>query len=191
MALQTFNEVEPDLIIIRLELATSAGLDLVGRIRDSGSTVPVFALSTNAEEAHKVEAFERGVDDYLTEPFAPAEVIARVRRTLRHRLRIQNQRSHYIVDELCVDLVGRTVHLRREVVELTPKEFKLLELMVLNAGTVLTRSFLLKRLWAPTTNAQHLRSYMKKLRWKIEPIPQRPKYIKTIAGVGYQLVAPD
>ncbi len=190
-ALQTTTEIAPDLIIIKLEVAGATGLDLVRTIRESGSSVPIFALSIDSEEAKKVEAFERGADDYLIEPFAPAEVIARVRRTLRHRLQVEKKRSHFDRDELDVDLVQRTVHLRGEHVDLTPKEFQLLELMVLHAGTVLTRSFLLKRLWGPTTNAQHLRSYMKKLRQKIEPDPRCPRYIRTIAGVGYQLVAPE
>ena len=182
---------KPDLVILDLGLADMQGLDVLRVLRERGDTVPVLILSSREDEAGKVKAFDLGADDYVTKPFGMNELLARVRTALRHRLQSQGERPIFTVDGLSVDLVRRIVRMDGEERKLSPKEYELLRLLVQHAGKVLTHAFLLKDVWGPTTDPQYLRVYIRQLRQKIEPQPDRPFYIMTETGVGYRLRAPD
>ena len=148
-------------------------------------------LSSRGDETAKVEALDLGADDYVTKPFGMEELLARIRTALRHQLHVQGERPLFKLGDLSVDLVRRIVKKGEEVVKLSPKEYELLRLMVQHAGRVLTHKFLLKELWAAPIDPQYLRVYVRQLRQKIEPDPERPRYILTETGVGYRLSVPD
>jgi two-component system KDP operon response regulator KdpE len=181
----------PDLIILDLGLPDTPGLDLLRTIRGRMETVPIVVLSSRGDEAGKVEALDLGADDYVTKPFGVDELLARMRAAMRHQLQAHGERPIFRVDNLSVDLVRRIVKVSDREVKLSPKEYDLLRLLVQHAGKVLTHKFLLGQLWDPLTDAQYLRVYVRQLRHKIEPDPERPRYILTETGVGYRLREPD
>lgn len=181
----------PDVIILDLGLPDMQGLDLLRTLRDRGEHAAVVVLSSRGDESGKVEALDSGADDYVTKPFGMNELLARMRAALRHRLQIQGERPVFKVGDLSVDLVRRIVKIRDTEVKLSPKEYDLLRLLVQHAGKVLTHKFLMGELWDQTTDAQYLRVYVRQLRQKIEPDPERPEYVLTETGVGYRLRAPD
>jgi len=182
---------KPDLVILDLGLPDMQGLDLLRQIRARREDVPIVVLSSRGDETAKVEALDLGADDYVTKPFGMEELLARIRTALRHQLHVQGERPLFKLGDLSVDLVRRIVKKGDEVVKLSPKEYELLRLMVQHAGRVLTHKFLLKELWAAPIDPQYLRVYVRQLRQKIEPDPERPRYILTETGVGYRLSAPD
>lgn len=181
----------PDLMILDLGLPDMQGHEVLRVMRESGSTVPVLVLSSRDDEGGKVKAFDLGADDYVTKPFGMNELLARVRTALRHRLQVQGEKPLFQVEGLSVDLVRRIVMVDGAGVKLSPKEYELLRLLVQHSGKVLTHAFLLKSVWGPATEPQYLRVYIRQLRQKIEPTPDRPFYILTETGVGYRLRAPD
>jgi two-component system KDP operon response regulator KdpE len=146
-------------------------------------------LSSREDEAGKVEALDRGADDYVTKPFGMAELLARMRAAIRHQLQVQGERPLFQLGELSVDLVRRVVKLGGEEVKLSPKEYDLLRLLVQHAGKVLTHRFLLGALWDEPKDPQYLRVNVRQLRQKIEADPERPQYILTETGIGYRLRA--
>jgi len=182
---------KPDLVILDLGLPDMQGLDLLRHIRARREDVPIVVLSSRGDETAKVEALDLGADDYVTKPFGMEELLARIRTALRHQLHVQGERPLFKLGDLSVDLVRRIVKKGDEVVKLSPKEYELLRLMVQHAGRVLTHKFLLKELWAAPIDPQYLRVYVRQLRQKIEPDPERPRYILTETGVGYRLSVPD
>ena len=119
------------------------------------------------------------------------ELLARLRAALRHRLAVQGERPIFRVDDLAVDLVRRVVRRGDVDVKLSPKEYEVLRLMVLHAGKVLTHAHILREVWGDSTDSQYLRVYVRQLRQKLEPQPERPRYILTETGVGYRLRAPE
>jgi two-component system KDP operon response regulator KdpE len=182
---------KPDLIILDLGLPDMQGLELLRQIREQRQDVPIVVLSSRGDEIAKVKALDLGADDYVTKPFSMEELLARIRAALRHQLQAQGERPTFILGDLSVDLVRRIVKIRDEKVKLSPKEYELLRLLVQHAGKVLTHRFLLNELWSTPIDAQYLRVYVRQLRQKIEPLPERPQYILTETGVGYRLRAPD
>jgi two-component system KDP operon response regulator KdpE len=181
----------PDLVILDLGLPDMQGLDLLRQIRARREDVPIVVLSSRGDETAKVEALDLGADDYVTKPFGMDELLARIRAALRHQLHVQGERPIFRVGDLSVDLVRRIVKVGDDAVKLSPKEYDLLRVMVQHAGKVLTHKFLLNQLWAVPIDAQYLRVYVRQLRHKIEPNPDRPQYILTETGIGYRLRAPD
>jgi two-component system KDP operon response regulator KdpE len=181
----------PDLVILDLGLPDIQGLELITLIRGRLEGVPIVVLSSRGDETGKVDALDRGADDYMTKPFGMAELLARMRAALRHQLQIQGERPTFRVGDLTVDLVRRVVRLRDREVKLSPKEYDLLRLLVQHAGKVLTHKLLLGELWNNLTDTQYLRVYVRQLRQKIEDDVEQPKYILTETGVGYRLRAPD
>ncbi len=182
---------QPDVIILDLGLPDMQGLDLLRMLRARSEGAAIVVLSSRADEPGKVEALDCGADDYVTKPFGMNELLARMRAALRHQLQVQGERPVFRAGELSVDLVRRIVKLRDVEVKLSPKEYDLLRVLVQHAGKVLTHKFLLGELWDQTTDAQYLRVYVRQLRQKIEPDPERPEYILTETGVGYRLRAAD
>jgi len=190
-ALELLGREKLDLVILDLGLPDMKGHELLRVIRERDENIPVVVLSSRGDEAGKVEAFDLGADDYVTKPFGMNELLARLRTALRHQLAVQGERPIFRVDELSVDLVRRIVKRADHDVKLSPKEYEVLRLMVLHAGKVLTHAHILREVWGASTDSQYLRVYVRQLRQKIEPDPERPRYILTETGVGYRLRAPD
>jgi two-component system KDP operon response regulator KdpE len=181
----------PDVIVLDLGLPDMNGQDLIRRLREQGSAIPIVVLSSRNDERGKVEALDLGADDYVTKPFGVEELIARIRAALRHRLQQQGERPIFKAGDLSVDLVRRMVKVRDAEVKLSPKEYDILRLLIAHAGKVLTHKFILKEIWGGETEAQYVRIYVRQLRQKIELNPERPLHILTETGVGYRLRAPD
>jgi len=181
----------PALIILDLGLPDIQGHELLRRIRGLNDSVPIVVLSSRGDETGKVQALDLGADDYVTKPFGMDELLARLRTALRHQLQVHGERPVFHSGDLSVDLVRRIVKIGDKEVNLSPKEYDLLRVLVQHAGKVLTHRFLLKELWDEMTDAQYLRVYVRQLRQKIERDPERPNFVLTETGVGYRLRAPD
>jgi two-component system KDP operon response regulator KdpE len=190
-ALEIMERDSPNLVVLDLGLPDMDGLDIIIQLRASRSMIPLIVLSSRGEERSKVEALELGADDYLVKPFGMDELIARVRVAQRHQLMREGERPVFQVGDLAVDLVRRVVTVRGNAVPLSPRQYELLRLLVQHAGKVLTRDFILREVWHNDSNVQYLRIYIRALRQKLEPRPERPEYILTEIGVGYRLRAAD
>ena len=180
----------PDAVILDLGLPDADGLDVIQRLRE-WTVIPIIVLSARGRESDKVAALDAGADDYLTKPFGVGELLARIRVALRHAAgRTPTVESVFQLGELTVDLARRTVTVAGTPVHLTPTEYRLLAVLVRNAGKVITHRQLLKDVWGPDAvhENQYLRVYMGTLRRKIEANPTRPRYLTTEAGVGYRLL---
>jgi two-component system KDP operon response regulator KdpE len=180
---------KPDLAIVDLGLPDMDGVDVVKGVR-AWSDLPIIVLSARSAEQHKIEALDSGADDYLTKPFGLGELLARMRVALRHAARTPDARQSEVFSTggLSVDLLKRWVRLNGEEVHLPPIQFRLLSVLVKNAGKVLTHRQILKEVWGPsyTDNAHYLRIYMSQLRQKLEADPTRPQFLLTETGVGYR-----
>lgn len=187
-ALELARSAAPDLMILDLGLPDIDGITVIGSLRPA-SALPIIVLSSRDDEQIKVKALDLGADDYITKPFGMEELTARVRAALRHRLQSQGVAAAIVTGELKIDLVQREVSRRGQAIKLSPKEFDILRLLATHAGKVLTHRFLLQQVWG-TANAedvQYLRAFIRLLRQKIEPQPDRPIYVVTETGVGYRL----
>ncbi len=188
-ALDAVEASPPDIVILDLGLPDIDGLDVCARIR-SGSDVPIIVLSARGAEPQKVAALDQGADDYVTKPFGPEELLARVRAALRRTLVAGRQPAGGQVasGDITIDFDRHRVTRQGEEIRLTPKEFDLLALLVGRAGQVVTHRAILKALWGPNAvdQPEHLRVLVGQLRKKIEPDPSRPRYLLTEPWVGYR-----
>ena len=182
---------KPDLMILDLGLPDQSGLELISEVRKT-SAVPIVVLSARHDERSKVEALDRGADDYVSKPFSMAELTARLRAALRHAFQAQGELPVFVSGDLSVDLVRRHVTRGDQEIKLSPKEFDLLRHLVMHAGKVLTHRHLLREVWGPAQadEVQYLRVFIRGLRHKLEPDPARPTHILTELGVGYRLQLP-
>jgi two-component system KDP operon response regulator KdpE len=155
--------------------------------------VPVIVLSVRSREDEKVQAFELGADDYVVKPFGMAELLARIKAALRRRVEREVPQPVFRVGGLEVDLVHRIVRVEGAEVRLSPKQYRLLQILVAHAGKVMTHRQLLSEIWgaAHRDDVQYLRVFIRKLRSRIEADPARPSYLLTELGVGYRLRTPD
>ena len=190
-ALEQIAAQRPDVVILDLGLPDRDGIALTREIRE-WSGVPIVVLSVRDRESDKVAALEAGADDYLTKPFGVGELIARLRVALRHAAVTGGTADEpvFSAGDLSVDVARRQVFVAGREIRLTPIEYKLLALLVKNAGKVLTHRQLLRQVWGPEYGDEnhYVRVYVAQLRRKIEADPARPRYLRTEPGVGYRLV---
>ncbi|MFQ6122920.1 MAG: response regulator transcription factor [Dehalococcoidales bacterium] len=190
-ALRLFFAHKPDLVLLDVVMPGMDGWQTCNRIRDL-SDVPIIMLTGQQKtEDDVVRGLDHGADDYLLKPVGSKELVARVRAILR-RAELPSavdveRRVTYSDDYLTVDVAGRRVMLKGERVKLTPIEFRLLALLLENAGRILTHQQLLEKVWGweYVDDLDYVRIYISHLRQKIEPKPAQPKYIMTEPGVGY------
>ena len=177
-----------DLLVVDLELPDLDGSEIVERLR-TWSTVPIIVLSVRSSEAEKVRVLELGADDYVVKPFGMAELLARARAALRRQSRGSAGEHLVKAGRLTIDLAGRNVLLGDERIQLSPKEYRLLQTLAQHAGNVVTHQQLLKDVWGirHQDRAHYLRIFVRKLRQKIEDDPTQPKILVTELGVGYRL----
>jgi two-component system KDP operon response regulator KdpE len=190
-ALDLLRRNAVDLVVLDLGLPGMDGFEVIRRVRETGSSVPIIVLSVRTDEAGKVRALDLGADDYISKPFGVDELLARIRAALRHRLQQEGEKPLFRSGDLSVDLVRRIVTVRGQEVKLTPREYDILRLLVAHAGRVLTHKFILRDVWGTETDVQYLRIYIRTLRQKLEADPERPALILTEQGVGYRLRAAD
>jgi two-component system KDP operon response regulator KdpE len=187
-ALAAVEERAPDLIILDLGLPDMDGLDVCSAVRNRWQ-VPIIVLSARGAEQQKIAALDRGADDYVTKPFGPEELLARVRAALRRTIGPEEPAGGQMVrGDLTIDFDRRRVVRQGEEIRLTPKEFELLALLAARPGRVLTHRAILKQIWGPHSidQPEHLRVLVAQLRKKIEVDPSRPKYLLTEPWVGYR-----
>lgn len=177
-----------DLVILDLALPDTDGAEIVERLR-SWSTVPVIVLSVRSNEDEKVRLLELGADDYVVKPFGMAELLARARAALRRHTRGSTGESVVHAGPLSIDFAQRSVRVGGRPVQLSPKEYRLLQLLAQHAGNVVTHKHLLKEVWgvAHANDSHYLRIFVRKLRKKIEKDATQPRILTTELGVGYRL----
>lgn len=178
-----------DLIVVDLGLPDYDGATIVERIR-SWSTVPIIVLSVRSSEDEKVKLLDLGADDYVVKPFGMAELLARARAALRRQARSPSGEHAVQAGPLLIDLAARTVSVDGVKVQLSPKEYRLLQVLAQHAGNVVAHQHLLKAVWGVrhAQDAHYLRIFVRKLRQKIEKDPTQPRILVTELGVGYRLV---
>jgi two-component system, OmpR family, KDP operon response regulator KdpE len=185
------NEIirrSPDAIILDLGLPDRPGVDLLRDLR-VWNAVPVLILSVFGQEGSKVAGLDAGADDYLTKPFSGAELLARLRALLR-RIKPAVATSSFHFGSVEVDIARRRVMRGGQLLKLTSTEYALLQLFITHRGKVLTHRHILRELWGPKAEGQthYLRTYMLRLRRKLEEDSDEPKYFQTESGIGYRFV---
>ncbi len=190
-ALKHVENDQPDLIVLDLMLPGMDGLEVCRKLRSNPKfqQIPIIMLTAKGEEIDKVLGLEIGADDYMTKPFSPRELLARIKARLR-RLNPKEEADNQIIvrGELQVDVTGFRVHVRGEETELTPKEFELLRVLVAHPGKVYSRDELLERIWGYEYDGdtRTVDVHVRHLRLKVERDPSNPEYIETLRGIGYR-----
>nr|WP_236263666.1 two-component system response regulator KdpE [Pantoea sp. S62] len=179
---------KPDLVILDLGLPDGDGTDFIRDLRQ-WSAIPVIVLSARSDEQDKIAALDAGADDYLTKPFGVGELLARVRVALRRHGGQQPEARIQFAD-ISVDFAARRVQRGGSEIHLTPIEFRLLSILLNNAGKVLTQRQLLSQVWGPNAveHSHYLRIYMGHLRQKLEENPTQPAHLLTETGIGYRFM---
>ena len=180
-------ETTYDLIVLDLGLPDGDGLELLREWRRGGFNQPVLILSARDAVEDRIKGLDLGADDYLSKPFSLEELFARVRSLVRRHAAVKETVLEH--RGLKLDLLGRTAHVEGQAVELTSREFALLEIFMQNPGRILTRTLISEKIWEShyDVDTNLLDVYMSKLRAKLETVPGRPRF-KTLRGVGYQLL---
>jgi len=188
-ALATAPLRPPDAFILDLLLPDGSGRDVCRELR-AWSAAPIILVSAVGDDDEKIAALDAGADDYVTKPFAIGELLARLRAVLRRA----GTPSEPVIDvgPIRVDFEKSSVTVDGELVHLTPHEFKILRLLAVNEGKLLTHRAILRDVWGPAygDESNYLHVYVSQLRRKLEPDPARPRYLLTEPGAGYRLVAP-
>jgi two-component system KDP operon response regulator KdpE len=187
-ALRLAADKRPDVVILDLGLPGIDGIEVVAGLR-GWTTVPIIVLSVRDAEADKVAALDAGADDYVTKPFGMNELLARMRAALRRNAPIDAE-PVVVTDAFTVDLVHKVVTRDGADVKLTPTEWHLVEVLVRNAGRLVSQRQLLQEVWGPQygTESAYLRVHMAQVRKKLEPDPARPHHFITERGMGYRFI---
>ncbi len=186
-ALTVIRAEQPDLVVLDLGLPGMDGLDVCRSIRKT-SNLPIIMLTARDEEADKLVGLELGADDYITKPFSPKELVARVRSVLRRSELAQEAREVIRVGDVTLDLPRMRVTVGGEEIELTAMEFQLLQALASQPGRIFTRSQLLNAVHGVAIESYEraIDAHIKNIRRKLEPVPHEPRYIQTVYGVGYR-----
>jgi two-component system KDP operon response regulator KdpE len=189
-ALEQASAGAPNLVLLDLGLPDIDGTRVIVELR-ARSDVPIIVISARHDEHEKVEALDLGANDYVTKPFGAAELLARIRVALRAGTApsaLPKERV-FVLGELRIDFENRMVHLAGVEVHLTPTEYKLLAVLVERRGRAVGHAELLQEVWGPDASdeLEYLRTFMRQLRYKLEPEPSQPRYLLTIPRVGYRL----
>ncbi len=188
--LEMAEAAKPDLVVLDVIMPELDGFQVLEQLRDRFS-VPVILLTARGSDADKVRGLDLGADDYLTKPFSPDELSARVRAVLRRAATGTRGAAtpRFTVGDLTVDFDRRKVVVRGNEVHMSRTEWQLLQQLALNAGKVLLHEDLLVRTWGPEyrDDVEYLRVWVSRLRRKIEPDPAHPSYLRTVPGIGYVL----
>jgi two-component system, OmpR family, KDP operon response regulator KdpE len=185
-ALDTAAVRPPQAAIVDLILPDKDGVEVTRSLRE-WSDMPILVLSAVGDQAEKVRALNAGADDYITKPFGPEELVARLNAVLR-RATVPMEEPSIVAGELQIDLAAHTVTVAGEAVHLTPTEFSLLRTLVRSRGRLMTHAMLLREVWGPVheDDTPLLRTHVANLRRKIEPDPSVPRYVMTDPGIGYR-----
>jgi two-component system alkaline phosphatase synthesis response regulator PhoP len=186
-AVKLASEERPDLIILDIMLPGQGGLEVCRQIRKMMKT-PILMATAKGEEIDKILGLELGADDYVTKPFSPRELIARVKAILRRTSIRPEEQEEITVKDITINLVKHEVWVKGQKVDLKPKEFDLLKLLITNKGKVFTRDFLLEQLWGYDYlgDTRTVDVHVRRIRQKIEEDASMPKYLKTVHGIGYK-----
>lgn len=188
-ALAEAQSRQPDLFLLDLGLPDGDGLDLIPRLRVF-TRAPILIVSARGQERDRIEALDRGADDFIAKPFSAPELHARIRAALRRAHPQESAAPLLRFGPIEIDWAARIVRRSGQQLHLTPTEFKLLRILAEHRGKVVTQRFLLNEVWGPQSleQPQYLRVYMGQLRRKLETDPARPSYLRTETGVGYRFV---
>ena len=191
-ALHAARARQPDLVVLDLGLPGLDGLEVIRSIRSGGST-PIVVVTARDTELDKLLGLELGADDYVTKPFSPRELVARVRAVLRRSERAAAPRDRIEVGDLALDVPRLRASVAGRPIDLTPTEFSLLATMAREPGRVFTRSQLLDAVHGVAFDSYEraIDAHVKNLRRKLEPEPSRPRYVLTVYGVGYRVAEPE
>jgi len=191
--LQRTYSLQPDLVILDVMMPGMDGWEVLSRLREM-SDVPIMMLTAKGREVDIVRGLSLGADDYVTKPFGTAELIARVQALMRrHKSPASPRRTQYQDNGLSINLDRHEVIVRNEPIDLTPTEFRLLSVLVQNAGKVVPHRVLLTQVWGEeyANEVHYLKLYIRYLRQKIEESPSNPRYILTEWGIGYRFREPE
>ena len=192
-AIEKAREEKPDLILLDVQLPKKDGWAVCREIRQV-SRVPILMLTARAEEADKVLGLELGADDYLVKPFSMRELLARIRAALRRSNEYVEAAVQPVrIGEVVIDPLSHRCEVRGKTLELTKKEYDLLQALMLRAGQVVARNDLIDRVWQTdwVGDTRTLDVHIRWLREKIERDPGKPRYIQTVRGVGYRFATED
>jgi two-component system response regulator ResD len=183
---------DPDLVVLDLMLPGLDGLEAMRRIRSAGRRrTAIILLTARGEESDRIIGLRLGADDYIVKPFSPAELVARVDAVLRRVDTVPEQEPPLTFDGLVVDLAGRRVQVNGDDVLLTQREFELLVFLARHPGQAFTRNQLMDHVWGYSfyTDTSTVTVHIRRLRSKLEQVPERPRWIETVWGVGYRFAA--
>ncbi len=186
-ALRVVDESQPDLVILDLGLPGMDGLDVCRELRKK-SDLPIIILTARGEESDKLVGLELGADDYITKPFSPKELVARVRAVLRRMEKSTSDEEIFRVGKVRFDVLKMRLTIDDTAIELTPTEFELLLTLARQPGRIFTRSQLLDAIHGVAFDSYEraIDAHIKNIRRKIEPDPRQPLYVLTVYGVGYK-----
>ncbi|MDQ2631831.1 MAG: response regulator transcription factor [Actinomycetota bacterium] len=188
-AIRLADERDPDLVVLDLMLPELDGLQVLRHLReDDDGPTPVILLTAKGEQNDKLAGLRSGADDYVVKPFSPSELVARVDAVLRRVHPVAEDAEPLRYEGLEVDVRGRRVEVDGREVALSQREFDLLEFLASHPGQAFSRDQLMDRVWesAPLSDTSTVTVHIRRLRAKIEPYPEQPRFIQTVWGVGYR-----
>ena len=187
-AIEIFKMEKLDIVILDVMLPNKDGFEITKEIRQN-SNIPIIMLTARVEEFDKILGFELGIDDYVTKPFSPKELVVRIKAILRRTQELTPQNNTLTSEDLILNDLSHTVTLQKKEISLTLTEFDILEILMKNPGQVLTREILTKKILGYTydTSDRTMDVHIKNLRQKIEEDSSNPKFILTVYGIGYKL----
>jgi two-component system alkaline phosphatase synthesis response regulator PhoP len=193
-ALRIVRQEQPALVVLDLMLPGMDGLDVTRALRQDPTTarVPIIMLTARVDETDRLIGLELGADDYISKPFSPRELVARVRAVLRRTTAVSQPPAQYLLGDLVIDADRRSVRREQRTIELTATEFDLLAVLAREPGRVFTRAQLVQQVYdvSYTGFDRTIDTHIKNLRRKIEPDPEHPQLVLTVYGIGYKSAEP-